>query len=169
MRGPSAICRPREPAALHRCFRATRSPIRRRLAVLLAVAALPLPGCGVEVAVLGAAASAASSGSAVYRRGKLDASWMASFERVISGAELAASELGLELLSSAGDSAAGTWTVAARNAVGEKVIVRVNRKASSLVEFQIDIGWFGRESTAQLMLKRMAVAIGLEAEQNGVL
>ena len=136
--------------------------------VVLSLASLTLPGCGVELAVLGAAASAASTGSAVYRRGKLDASWMARFERVVAAAELAANDLGLELLSSVGDSAAGTWTLTARNAADEKFIVRIERKAPRLIEFQIDIGWFGHEPTARLMLKRMAVAIGLEEERNGL-
>lgn len=146
-----------------------RTAAHRGAVAVLSLASLTLPGCGVEMAVLGAAASAASTGSAVYRRGKLDASWMASFERVVSSAELATSELGLELLSSVGDSVAGTWTIAARNAAGEKFVVRVQRKAPRLVEFQIDIGWFGRESTARLLLKRMALAIGLDEDRNGVL
>ena len=135
---------------------------------VLSLASLTLPGCGVELAVLGAAASAASTGSAVFKRGKLDATWMARFERVVSAAELAASDLGLELLSSTGDSAAGTWTVTAQNDDEEKFIVRINRKASRLVEFEIDIGLFGEESTARLYLKRMIVAIELDEERNGL-
>ena len=139
----------------------------RRLALLVGLS-LPLGGCGVELAVLGAAASAASTGSAVFKRGKLNASWMARFERVVAAAELATHDLGLTLLSSAGDSERGRWTVTAENDEQEKFIVRVTRKAPRLTEFQVDVGWFASEPTARLLLRRMAVAIDLEETRTGV-
>ncbi|MEE9404133.1 MAG: DUF3568 family protein [Algisphaera sp.] len=137
------------------------------LLMVVGVTAGGMSGCGADLAVLGAAASAASTGSSVYKRGKLNASWMADVEQVVTAAERAAAELGLELLSSVGDSQEGVWTVTARDMSDTKFMVRVERKAERLTEFQIDIGWFGQEPTARLLLKRMAVAIELDDGRSG--
>ncbi|MEM9882295.1 MAG: DUF3568 family protein [Planctomycetota bacterium] len=141
----------------------------RRIAgsCLIAGLALGPAGCGVELAVLGAAASAASTGSAVVKQGKLDASWMGSFDLVVAAGEAAVGDLGLVIIRSDGDAAAGHWTITALDQDKEKIIVTVDRKSVALTEFRIDVGWFGSESTARLVLKRMAVAIGLAADRDG--
>jgi len=124
-------------------------------------------GCGVELAMLGAAASAASTGSAVYKQGKLNASWMASFGLVVAAGEAAFKDMGMTIEKSKGDTEKGVWTIVAVNDDGDKITLTVDRKSARLTEFQIDMGWFGREATARLLLKRMAVAINLGAMQDG--
>lgn len=124
-------------------------------------------GCGVELAVIGAAASAASQGSAVYKQGKLNVSWMGSFDRVVAAGEAAGSDLGLIIMSTEGDAAEGTWETVLSTRDGDKIVVRTTRKTRKLIQFQIDVGWFGSESTARLLLKRMAVAINLDAMEDG--
>ena len=120
---------------------------------VLAVPLTLLPGCGVELAVIGAAASAASQGAAVYSRGKLTASWMGPFDLVVAAAEIALGDLGYVILESSGTASEGACTV--------------DRKTQQLTEFKFDVTWFGQEATARLILKRMAVAIDLEAYQDG--
>lgn len=124
-------------------------------------------GCGVELAVLGAAASAASSGSAAYKRGKLVASWMGPFDLVVAAGEVALSEMGYAIYRSSGDAREGEWTIVAYDDDGGKIVLTVDRKTSELTDFQIDVGWFGSEPTARLVLKRMALAIDLESAQDG--
>ncbi len=124
-------------------------------------------GCGVEIAMIGVAASAASTGSAVYKQGKLNASWMAPFDRVVMAGEAAFIDMGMSIKKSKGDSEKGDWTIVAVNDENEKIILTIDRKSPSLTEFQIDMGWFGREATARLLLKRMAVAINLGVMQDG--
>ncbi|MEM6458327.1 MAG: DUF3568 family protein [Planctomycetota bacterium] len=124
-------------------------------------------GCGVELAVIGAAASAASTGSAVFKQGKLDASWMGPFDLVVAAGEAAMGDLGLVITRSDGDASAGRWTITAVDEEKQKITVTVDRQTVALTEFRIDVGWFGSESTARLVLKRMAVAIGLAADQDG--
>ena len=134
---------------------------------VLAVPLTLLPGCGVELAVIGAAASAASQGAAVYSRGKLTASWMGPFDLVVAAAEIALGDLGYVILESSGTASEGAWTVVGIDEDGDKVTVTVDRKTQQLTEFNIDVTWFGQEATARLILKRMAVAIDLEAYQDG--
>ena len=124
-------------------------------------------GCGVELAMIGAAATAATSGAAVFKRGKLDASWMGPFDHVVAAGEVAASELGMQIRSTSGDPAKGYWKTVMVTADGDKITVRTYRKTHRLTEFQIDVGLSGSESTARLVLKRMAVAINLDASADG--
>lgn len=116
-------------------------------------------GCGVELAVLGAAASAASAGSAVYSRGKLQASWLGPFDIVVGAAEEACGDMGLQLMESRGDVTKGVWTIVAMDDQKDKIVVSVRRQTYQLTEFQIDVGLFGKQATARLFLKRMINAI----------
>ncbi len=126
------------------------------LVIAFTMLALTLPGCGIELAVLGSAASTASTGSAVYKHGKLNASWMAPFWLVRSAAEAAFDDLGLKITRSEGSEELGYWTIVAVNEDDDKAVITIDRKSDRLTEFQIDIGWLGKETTARLILKRMA-------------
>lgn len=125
-------------------------------------------GCGVELAMLASAASAASSGSAVYKQGKLNASWMAPFDLVVAAGQGAFKEMGMTVKKSTGDKDKGTWTIVAVDDDKDKITLTVNRATPKLTEFQIDVGWFGRESTARLLHKRMALAINLADSRDGM-
>ncbi|MEO1236487.1 MAG: DUF3568 family protein [Planctomycetota bacterium] len=138
-----------------------------RHVILISALTAPLAGCGVELAVLGAAASAASTGSAVFKQGKLDASWMGPFDLVVAAGEVAVGDLGLLITETRGDPVEGEWRIVAVDEHGEPIKITVRRQSASLTEFQIDVGWFGRETTARLVLKRMAVAIGLNVTEDG--
>lgn len=128
-------------------------------ALALAGTVSGVAGCGVELAVIGAAASAASAGSAVYARGKLQASWLGPFDIVVGAAEEACGDMGLQLMESRGDVTKGVWTIVAMDDHKDKIVVSVHRQTYQLTEFQIDVGLFGKQATAQLYLKRMINAI----------
>ena len=135
--------------------------------LLLALTTLSSGGCGIELAMIGAAASAASQGSAVYKSGKLNVAWMGNFNQVITAGEIAANDLGLLIVSTDGDAHEGWWETKLITKDGDKIAIRTTRKTSQLIQFQIDVGWFGQESVARLVLKRMAVAIRLDANADG--
>ncbi|MEM9417839.1 MAG: DUF3568 family protein [Planctomycetota bacterium] len=144
--------------------------MRRRSVITAAALTLPLtlvPGCGVELAVIGAAASAASQGAAVYKRGKLTGSWMGPFDLVVAAGEIAMGDLGFVITDSNGDVEDGKWKIVAVDEDGEKVTIKIDRKTHRLTEFQIDVTWFGHEATARLILKRMAHAIDIETYEDG--
>lgn len=124
-------------------------------------------GCGVELAMLGAAASAASTGSAVYKQGKLNASWLAPFDLVVAAGEAGFKDMGMTIEKSKGDKEKGAWTIVAVNSDNDKIKLTVDRKSPRLTQFQIDMGWFGSEPTARLLLKRMSVAINLGNTRDG--
>lgn len=146
----------------------TQKPRKRACAVLLAASTVLIPGCaGVELAVIGAAASAASTGAVVFKRGKLVASWMGPFDLVVAAGEVALGDLGFVILESSGDASKGHWKIVGADEEGDKVTITVDRQTSRLTEFQIDVTWFGQEATARLILKRMAYAIDLGAMQDG--
>ncbi|WP_221435370.1 DUF3568 family protein [Algisphaera agarilytica] len=136
-------------------------------AAALAVPLTFVPGCGVELAVIGAAASAASQGAAVYKRGKLTGSWMGPFDLVVAAGEIAMGDLGFVITDSNGDVEEGKWKIVAVDEDGEKVTIKIDRKTHRLTEFQIDVTWFGQEATARLILKRMALAIDIETYEDG--
>jgi hypothetical protein len=140
---------------------------RRPLAAVLLAAPLTLGGCGIELAALGAAASAASQGSAVFQRGKLAVSWMGQLDTVVAATEAAGTDLGLLTRHSSGNVVEGQWRTVMYTHDGDKLVVTVQRKTPEFVQFTIDIGWFGSEPTARLLLKRMAVAIDLDATRDG--
>jgi len=146
-----------------------RLKLRKRFASagLLVVLILLSPGCGIELAVIGAAASAAAQGSAAYKQGKLIAAWMGPFDLVVASGEVALGDLGYAILQSNGNASKGEWKIVGVDEESEKVTITVNRKTKQFTEFQIDVTWFGKEPTARLILKRMAVAIDLNAEQDG--
>ena len=124
-------------------------------------------GCGIELAMIGAAASAASQGSAVYKSGKLNVAWMGDFDEVVAAGEIAGNDLGLLIVSTVGDAQEGTWKTKLTTSDGEDIVIKTMRKTPQMVHFQIDVGWFGHESMARLLLKRMAVAIRLDANADG--
>jgi len=144
-----------------------------RVWALGAVVLLASTGCGVELAVMGAAASAASSaasaGSAVYARGKLEAAWLGHFDLVVGAAEEACGDMGFYMVSSQGDLGKGVWKMVAVDDQGDKISVRVTRQTAKLTEFQINVGLWGKQSTARLYLKRMveAIDLGIEASDGG--
>ncbi len=140
---------------------------RTASAALLAAPLALVPGCGVELAVIGAAASAAAQGSAAYKQGKLVAAWMGPFDLVVTAGEIALGDLGYAIVESSGKAANGDWKIVAKDEDGGKVTITVDRKTLQLTQFQIDVTWFGKEPTARLILKRMAVAIDINAAQDG--
>ena len=117
--------------------------------------------------MIGAAASAVSSGSAVYKHGKLDASWLGPFDQVVTAGEVAVGDMGMHLRQTHGDAEEGVWKIVAADDHNEKVVIHITRQTPVLTEFQINVGWFGHESTARLLLKRMALAIELGADEDG--
>lgn len=86
---------------------------------------------------------------------------------VVAAGEVAGTDLGLLMESSGGNANKGQWETVFFTFEGERIVIRTNRKTPQLVEFQIDVGWFGSEPTARLILKRMAVAINLDSDRDG--
>ena len=128
-------------------------------ATLLAMAiSLSCGGCAaIPLAVLGTAAgiaaTAVSTGADVYSLGKLDAAEMASFREVCNGVGAAADDLSLHLVSTK----VKDRRLIVRLADDQKatIDVTVEPRTARLTRLRIDVGLFGSEPTARLLLKRI--------------
>ncbi len=121
-------------------------------------AAAWLQGCagGLELAAVGAAANAAQAGSTVYARGKINSAHLAPFDGVVLAAESAVDDLGLEL-EQRDESRHHRVELIARDETRAKYKIRIYRRTERLTRYQIDVGWFGHEALARLLLRRMQV------------
>lgn len=143
----------------------------RRLLILAAcswTAPALLGGCagGLELAAVGAAASATEAGETAVKRGKIKAAHLATLEATVRAAEHAIEDAGLTFTH-------GRWRpdhrveLQAEDEKGATYNIRIERRTPRLVRYQLDVGWFGHNATARLLLNRMQVHLA-EASLPGI-
>src|SRR5665213_842876 len=107
-------------------------------------------------ALLAGGWAAVSTGHDVYSLGKLDTAEVANIRAVIAAARDAADELGLLPDPKSKDKYDGcSAKVSFVDDKGAWLCVRVDRRTATLALIQIDVGFFGSQSTARLFLARM--------------
>ena len=129
---------------------------------LLAVLTLLLTGAGcatgVTVATAASVASLAGStldtGTDVYSMGKLNTAEMASIPDVVEASRLAAKDLKLTIMTDKqrGDGVVRMAMVDNRHKV---VDLWLDPRTPNLTRIEIDVGWFGSQPTATLILSRL--------------
>ena len=114
-------------------------------------AAIPVAAVG---ALAGAGATAVSAGNDISRLGKIDTAEMASFDQVVSAARLGATDL---CLRQEGDEQRdhGVLRLHFADDKGAGVKVDVEARTARLVRLRVDVGWFGSQQTARLVLWRL--------------
>ena len=134
----------------------TRSRLLGTLFTALALgaggcAAIPVAAVG---AIAGAGATAVSAGNDISRLGKIDTAEMASFDEVVSAARLGATDL---CLRHEGDEQRdkGVLRLHFTDDKGAGVKVDVEARTARLVHMRIDVGWFGSQEVARLLLSRL--------------
>lgn len=115
-------------------------------------AALPLAALGT---VLGVGASAVSTGASVYSLGKLNSAELASADQVRHAAEHAADELDLHVVDGAFDASGLDYAMHLVDRSGGKVEIIVQERSARLTRLRVDVGLFGNEPTARLILERV--------------
>ena len=110
--------------------------------------------------MVGLAPSAVSTGADVYQLGKLDSADQARFDDTIAAVRAAAADLHLKMAKESRDNAKGQWgcTLVDERGSGARVIVQ--RRTETLCRTRIDVGWFGSEPTARLILSRIRAHAG---------
>jgi hypothetical protein len=107
--------------------------------------------------MVGLAASAVSMGADVYRLGKLDSADAVRFEQRVDAVRSAAGELGLLVVKESLDARKGEWRCTLADDRKSNAKVFVQRRTETLCRTRINVGIFGSEPTARLILARVRI------------
>jgi hypothetical protein len=129
-------------------------------------AALPLATLGT---VLGFAGTAATAGPEVYNLGKLDFSAWATFEECRSAVDEATADLQLHIEHS-------DFVGKRRDEIvfkladdqKKRINVHIDRRTGKLCQCRVDVGIFGSEPTAKLIMERIRSHLPRVVDQRGV-
>jgi len=139
-----------------------RSALSRRVPRAVACAAvMMLAGCaaGLDLAVIGAASQAAGTGSAVFSAGKLKAVGMVDAESARTAVLIAADELSLTVEEETSPRPE-KYRIVLRDDRNTHVWVNIEQRTPALTRLQVNVGLFGSEPTARLLLARIGLALG---------
>ncbi len=135
-----------------------------RLARLITLAVAIAPFCGgcalIPVATLGAvfdiAGAAVSTGPAVYAAGKLDTAFMADSSQVEDAVRRAAADLHLKIVHDCSQSKRGdVWLFQLEDDWKSRIEVNLERRTPTLCRCRVNVGLFGSEPTARLVMGRI--------------
>lgn len=113
---------------------------------------------------LGVAGSAAATGGSVYSQGKLDSAEMVTVEVWAAAVRSAGEELHLKVcqepILNANDPRRFTLT----DDRGTRIGVRIDRRTETMLYSRVDVGLFGSEPAARLVLSRIRHHAGVPVE-----
>jgi hypothetical protein len=140
---------------------ASRSAVRFLLGLAFAATAATCAGGCATAAVasagtmIGLAASAVSTGADVYQMGKLSSADQTRFDDWIADIRAAADDLHLKVVRESLNNEEGEWRCTLADDQKAKIKVFVQRRTETLCRTKIDVGLFGSEPTARLILARI--------------
>jgi len=132
-----------------------------RLIGIAAAVSLACGGCAlIPLATVGAvvdiAGTAASAGPAVFRAGKLDVAFMGDSAVVKEAVRHAAADLCLHIVCDASQSKHGEiWRFQLEDDQQTKIEVTLDRRTPMLCLCRVNVGLFGSEPTARLVMSRI--------------
>ena len=131
--------------------------------IILALGALPCVAAGggcaaIPLATLGTiggvTASAVSTGHDVYKSGKLDSAEMGTYGEILAAALAAGTDLDLRLLQNRLRND-GYAEIIVTDERGAQATIKLDRRTARLTVIRIDVGPFGSEVAARLILERL--------------
>jgi hypothetical protein len=135
---------------------AARAGVLLILIVLLVSGGCAAASVATVGSIAGIAASSISTGAEIYNLGKLDAVEMDRFEDCDTAVRLAVSDLQLSIIKDAFDPRkSGRRSFRLSDDLKETIDIRVQRRTERLTAIRIDVGLFGSEPTARLVLARI--------------
>jgi hypothetical protein len=128
--------------------------MKRALSTVVAIASVLVfsSGCVVPVVLIGAGA-AGGVGSYAYINGQVDATVSATYERTWAATISALKELEFPITSQTKDNWQGQ--IAAKNASGKAVRIKIKKISDSAAEMQIRVGTFGDEALSHVILSKV--------------
>ena len=107
-------------------------------------------------AALEAASSAVSTGTDVYRLGKLDTAVLASYDDSRAAVRQAAANFRLKIVRDEQEGKhTNIWNFRLADDYKETVDVRIEQRSGMLCLLRVDVGWFGSQPTAQLIIDKI--------------
>jgi Protein of unknown function (DUF3568) len=142
-----------------------------RYACLMVLMLLPLASSGCVTAtlvtagtVIGAASSAVSTGADVYRLGKLDTAVMATYNDSREAVREATANFRLKVV---WDEQEGKhkniWSFRLADDLKETVDITIEQRSEMLCLIRVDVGWFGSQPTAQLLIDKIRTHLSANA------
>jgi Protein of unknown function (DUF3568) len=131
--------------------------------------ALGAGGCAVIplatfATVLGIASTAATAGPEVYQQGKLDSALMANYHDVRQAVRRAARDLGLRVLRDRQSGCGWDWDFKLEDDRGSKMEVTIQKRAANLCRCRVNVGLFGSEPTAKLVMSQIRAEINPKSD-----
>jgi hypothetical protein len=115
--------------------------------------------------VLGALGTAASTGSDVYKLGKLDAVLNRPAADCHRAVLASAGDLGLSVIvDDQTDLQFEVWEMTLHDERNSPVGIHIERRTGKMCRCRVDVGFFGSEPTARLMMERIRANLGISAE-----
>jgi hypothetical protein len=127
-------------------------------AVCLLLLMLTCTGCAglgltAAASAIGSVGSALDTGTSVYQNGKLDSAEMATLDQCTRAIRAAAEELGLRIMTDK-PAGHGKYRMAMVDDRDKVIDIWLDQRSKSLARLRIDVGLFGSEPTARLILGR---------------
>lgn len=137
-----------------------RCPDLRTVVTIVALGALPLfSGCAAATLATagtfaGIAATVVTTGADVYHLGKLDSVELAKQDEMIAAVRAMAKELNLAIVEEKWESD-HVWYAKLSDDLGSTTGVTIDSRTETMARARINVGIFGSEPTARLMLLRL--------------
>ncbi|MEM6391792.1 MAG: DUF3568 family protein [Planctomycetota bacterium] len=111
-------------------------------------------GCtGLEPAMLGAAASGAQTAVGIFQRGKLEAVDASPIDELTRATQQTIDALGFEVYEE--EIEPDRYFIEARDLQNDWIIVELSRQTDMLTAIRLNVGYFGSEPTASLVLAQI--------------
>ena len=126
------------------------------LILLLAASGCATVTVATAGTIAGIAATSISTGAEVYKWGKLDAVEMDTFEDSVAAVRLAARDLQLKIVKDLKpDAKQDRWSFLLSDDLKDTISIDLDRRTQRLTAMRINVGLFGSEPTARLVLARI--------------
>jgi Protein of unknown function (DUF3568) len=135
--------------------------------LLISLSGCAVAGLAAAGTAIGAASAAVATSADVYRLGKLDTALMADEDQCKTAVREAAANLRLEISQERTNKNEHTWKLELADERKDTTEITIQRRTATLSLLRIDVGWFGSEPTAQLIMAKIREHLPATASPTG--
>lgn len=131
---------------------------RCAISLLLSAAGCELIPLAAVGAAFDIAGSTVATGPAIYHQGKLDIAFMSEYPVVQQAVRSGAADLSLKVsCEHQAGKQEGAWEFVLHDDLKAQIVVTVERRSQTLCLCRVNVGFFGSEPTARLLMNRIGV------------